>query len=60
MDRIFVCPEDVCKLTGNKKRYAQKLIREIKILLNKKKHQYITKRELADYLGISEEDIDLT
>lgn len=52
MERICVFPKDVSRITGLGDRYAQKLVQEIKINLNKKKHQFITKQELADYLGI--------
>lgn len=52
MDRICVFPKDVMRITGLGDRYAQKLLQDIRYQLNKKKHQLITKQELADYLGI--------
>lgn len=59
MERLYILPGDVCKLTGKKIRYAQQLLKNLRTLLNKKKHQLITKKELADYLDIDEESIDL-
>jgi len=49
----------VCKITGRKIRYAQQLLKDLRALLNKKKYQLITKKELADHLGIDEKDIEL-
>ncbi len=59
MDRICVYPEDVCKITGRKLRYAQKLLQALKKELKKNKNQMITKKELADRLGMEEDDIVL-
>lgn len=55
MERLYVVPKDVCKITGKKTRYAQQLLKNLREILKKDKHQIITKKELADYLGI---DVD--
>jgi hypothetical protein len=54
MERLYVVPEDVCKITGKKIRYAQQLLKDLREILNKKRHQLITRKELADHLGIDE------
>jgi len=59
MERLYVLPSDVCNITGKKIRYAQQLLKNLKIQLNKKKHQLITKKELADELGIDVDAIQL-
>jgi len=59
MERLYVVPADVCKITGKKIRYAQELLKKLRVVLNKKRHQLITKNELAEYLGIDEADIEL-
>ncbi|WEK20920.1 MAG: hypothetical protein P0Y49_07190 [Candidatus Pedobacter colombiensis] len=59
MERLYVIPTDVCKITGKKIRYAQQLLKDLREILNKKKHQLITKKELADHLGIDETLINL-
>ncbi|HMI05441.1 MAG TPA: hypothetical protein VK541_23335 [Pedobacter sp.] len=59
MERLYVVPSDVCKITGKKIRYAQQLLKDLREILNKKRHQLITKKELADHLGIDQELIDL-
>ncbi|WP_316817986.1 hypothetical protein [Pedobacter nyackensis] len=59
MERLYVVPNDVCKITGKKIRYAQQLLKKLREDLKKGKHQLITKKELADYLGIDVENIVL-
>jgi hypothetical protein len=59
MERLFVVPNDVCKITGKKLRYAQQLLKDLRESLKKQRHQPITKKELADYLGINEDLIVL-
>lgn len=59
MERLFVVPKDVCKITGKKIRHAQELLKNLKIELNKKKHQGIIKIELAACLGIDPDSFDL-
>lgn len=59
MERLYVVPNDVCKITGKKIRYAQELLRKLRKELKKDRHQLITKYELAKYLGIDPDNIEL-
>ena len=59
MKRICIFPKDAAVLIGINERDAQKLFRLIRLAYNKKKHQYITLKEFAEYTGISEDLIDL-
>lgn len=59
MKRICIYPKDIARITGMGLRKAQKLLQNIRFIYNKQKHQYITKKELADHLGIDEKDIEL-
>ena len=59
MERICILPADIARLTGYSERYGQEVIKEIKKSLCKEKHQFITKYELATYMGINHEDIIL-
>lgn len=59
MERLYVLPQDVCTITGKKLRHAQRLLRDLKILLGKEKHQCVSKRELANYLNIDERSFKL-
>lgn len=55
MERICILTSDVVRITGLSERYAQQLLQDIKRIHNKQKHQFITKYELANYLGIDAE-----
>lgn len=59
MERICILPTDIVRLTGLSERQAQKMMKQLKIILCKKKHQFLTKYELAEYMGINHEDIIL-
>ncbi|RZM23282.1 MAG: hypothetical protein EOO88_26640 [Pedobacter sp.] len=59
MERLYVLPVDVCKITGRKIRSAQQLLKDLRVLLKKEKHQKISKKEFADYLGLDERLITL-
>lgn len=59
MKRIFVYPKDVMKLNGKGRRAAQKLLKDMRMLYKKEKHQPVTPKELADYLNIDPDSIDL-
>lgn len=52
MERICVMTKDVSALTGLSERYAQQFLKDLRIILNKKKHHFITKYELAEYMDI--------
>ncbi|MNK36671.1 hypothetical protein D3C87_552260 [compost metagenome] len=59
MERICVYPKDVCKATGHGERQAQRLLKKIRIALNKEKDQFITKKEFCDFTGIDPDLMDL-
>lgn len=59
MERVCIYASDISEITGRNIRYSQNLLRDIKILLNKKKHQYVTKKELANYLDIDPDSFRL-
>lgn len=52
MERICILTTDIVSLTGLSERYAQQVLQDIKLSLNKRKNQFITKYELAAHLGI--------
>jgi len=59
MKKICIYPKDVSRVLGIGERKAQRLLNKIKIFMNKERHQYITKREFAQYTGIPEDEINL-
>jgi len=59
MERVCIYTSDVCKITGRNLRSAQKLMKNLRIILKKEKHHFITKQELAKYLGIDPDSFTL-
>jgi hypothetical protein len=59
MERICIYSKDVRRITGHSERTAQKILKELRRHYGKEKHHYITKHELAKFLGIPPDDIIL-
>ena len=59
MKRICIYSKDISWITGKSERYAREVIRDIKLLRKKKKHQLVTIAEACDYLGLPYEDVFL-
>lgn len=57
MERLCIYPKEAAKLLGLKERQAQRIFRNIRRELNKKRHQFITVKEFFEYIGIPEQDI---
>ncbi|MDR6783324.1 hypothetical protein [Pedobacter africanus] len=59
MERLCIYPKEAARLLNIGDRQAQRLFRNIRFALNKKKHQYITVKEFCEYTGIDERFIVL-
>jgi len=59
MKRICIYSKDICWLTGKSERYAREVIRDIKLLRKKERHQLVTIAEACDYLGLPYQDVFL-
>lgn len=55
--RVVIYPKDIQILTGRSYRYAVNLHNQIRTLLKKKKHEYLTIYEFADYTGIPPDNL---
>jgi hypothetical protein len=55
--RIIIYPKDIQRITGKSERYGRFLLKQIKQVLAKKEHQYITISEFCQYAGLSVEEI---
>jgi hypothetical protein len=53
--RLVVYPRDICNILGYKNKAAQKLLKRIRESLGKSDHQFVTVKELCQYLDIEEE-----
>ncbi len=52
MNRICIYTKDIQVITGKSERQAREIIKQIRSLHNKEKHQPITIHDLCLYLGI--------
>ena len=55
--RLCIFPKDVQCITGKSERYGRQLLADIKVLLHKKPHQFVTVYEFAKYCGLNAEDL---
>ncbi len=55
MTRVCITTSDIQIITGKSERQSRNILRDIKLLLKKEKHQVVTFEELAKYLGIDRE-----
>lgn len=51
MKKQFINTKEAAELLNFKVRKVQRIFRNIRFILDKKKHQLITMEELGDYLG---------
>lgn len=58
MQRICIYSKDICWITGKSERYARDILRDIRLLHKKKKHQLITIAEACDYLGLPYDQVN--
>lgn len=55
--RIVIYPKDIQSLTGKSYRQALSLNKEIRAYFKKKKHQFLSIYEFADYIGIHPDQV---
>jgi transcriptional antiterminator len=52
MGRVCIYTKDIQQITGKSERQSRQILKQIRLLKNKEKHQLVTIEELCDYLGI--------
>ncbi|WP_223549320.1 hypothetical protein [Aestuariivivens sp. NBU2969] len=57
MHRICIYTQDIIILTGRSESYAREVLRDIRLLSKKQKHQFVTIKEFCDYVGLPYEDV---
>jgi len=57
VSRVCIYPNDVAWLTGRGERYGRTVIRDIKLLHKKERHQLVTIKEFCDYLGLPYDEV---
>ena len=58
MKRITIYPKDIMLLTGKSERYSREILKQIKILCKKEKHQLVSIEEFCNYIGLSLEEVE--
>jgi len=56
--RLVIYPIDIMKITGKSESNARKVIKSIKTLLKKEKHQKVTIAEYCDYYGFKKNIVE--
>lgn len=57
MHRICIYTTDVMFITGRSERYARDVLKDIRLLHQKSKHQLITISEFCEYIGLPYEEV---
>ncbi|RYH72775.1 hypothetical protein EVU94_11210 [Flavobacteriaceae bacterium 144Ye] len=57
MQRICIYTTDVIFITGRSERYARDILKDIRLLHQKSKHQLITISEFCEYMGLPYEEV---
>lgn len=57
MHRLCIYPEDIIWITGKSESYARDVLRDIRLLHRKERHQLVTIAEACTYLGLSYQEV---
>ncbi|MCH8535430.1 MAG: hypothetical protein LAT51_10210 [Flavobacteriaceae bacterium] len=60
MKRVCIYAKDIQQITGRSERYAYKVLSKIKKEKGKRKNQFVTIQEFAEYSGIDQKLIEET
>jgi hypothetical protein len=58
LKRVVIYPKDIMQITGKSERYSREILRKIKTLHNKQKHQLVSLQEFCDFIGLNSEEIE--
>jgi hypothetical protein len=56
--RACIYPKDIQSITGRSERYGRKILQDIREVLGKKSHQFVTVNEFSEYSGIQLEIVE--
>ena len=54
---VCIYPQDIVWLTGRNERYAREVIKDIKLLHRKERHQLVTIKEFCDFMGLPYDEV---
>ena len=58
MKRVAIYPKDIMIITGKSERYSREILKQIKQLYNKEKHQLVSIQEFCSFIGLKIEDVE--
>jgi hypothetical protein len=56
--RACIYPKDIQSITGRSERYGRKILQDIREVLGKESHQFVTVNEFSEYSGIQLEIVE--
>jgi hypothetical protein len=59
LKRVVIYPKDIMVITGKSERYSREILRKIKTLHNKQKHQLVSLQEFCDFIGLNIDEVQL-
>jgi hypothetical protein len=58
LKRVVIYPKDIMQITGKSERYSREILRKIKTLHNKQKHQLVSLQEFCDFIGLNTSEVE--
>jgi hypothetical protein len=58
LKRVVIYPKDIMVITGKSERYSREILRKIKTLHNKQKHQLVSVAEFCDFIGLNTDEVE--
>ena len=58
MKRVVIYPKDIMQITGKSERYSREILRKIKDLHKKQKHQLVSLQEFCDFIGLNTDEVE--
>ncbi len=58
LKRVVIYPKDIMQITGKSERYSREILRKIKTLHNKQKHQLVSLQEFCSFIGLNTDEVE--
>jgi hypothetical protein len=58
LKRVVIYPKDIMQITGKSERYSREILRKIKALHNKEKHQLVSLQEFCTFIGLNTDEVE--
>lgn len=58
LKRVVIYPKDIMQIAGKSERYSREILRKIKTLHNKQKHQLVSLQEFCNFIGLNTDEVE--